>query len=143
MNSVLKDAEIAVEADDASRGLDRHCANRRRANRPSQDTLTPELLQALLEAARAKLDELARSIGAVDAELESLSAVRAQHRALQTACDSLDELDAIGGAELFWDGSTPAAARDEHLRPRARPHRRNSTSASARSKGAGASSSRR
>ena len=82
----------------------------------AQDTLTPELLQALLDAARAKLDELARSIGAVDAELESLSAARAQHRALQTACDALDELGAIGGAELFWDGSTPAGARDEHMR---------------------------
>ena len=87
----------------------------------AQDTLTPELLQALLDEARAKLDELARSIGAVDAELESLSAARAQHRALQTACDALDELDAIGGAELFWDGSTPAGARDEHMgRVRAR-----------------------
>ena len=74
----------------------------------TQDTLTPELLQALLEEARAKLDELARGIGAVDAELESLSDARTQHRALQSACDALDELGAIGGAELFWDGSTPA-----------------------------------
>ena len=87
----------------------------------TRDTLTPELLQALLEESRAKLDELARSIVAVDAELESLSAARAQHQALQTACDALDELVAIGGTELFWDGSTPAGARDEHMgRVRAR-----------------------
>ena len=107
MNSALKDAEIAVETDatqvDATQGD------------ATQDTLTPELLQALLEEARAKLDELARSIGAVDAELESLSDARTQHRALQAACDALDELGAIGGAELFWDGSTPAGARDEHM----------------------------
>jgi outer membrane biosynthesis protein TonB len=87
----------------------------------TRDTLTPQQMQALLEGARAKLDELARNIGAVDTELESLSAARAQHRALQAACDSLDELRSIGGAELFWDGSTPAGARDEHMgRVRAR-----------------------
>ena len=118
MNSVLKDVEIAVETDAMDVGAQQIDARQIDA---AQDTLTPELLQTLLDAARAKLDELARSIGAVDAELESLSAARAQHRALQTACDALDELDATGGAELFWDGSTPAAARDEHLgRVRAR-----------------------
>ena len=113
MNSALKDAEIAVETDATPVDATQVDA--------TQDTLAPELLQALLEEARAKLDELARSIGAVDAELESLSDARAQHRALQTACDALDELGAIGGAELFWDGSTPAGARDEHMaRARAR-----------------------
>ncbi len=118
MNSVLKDAEIAVETDATQVGAQQIDARQIDA---AQDTLTPELLQALLDAARAKLDELARSIGAVDAELESLSAARTQHRALQTACDALDELGATGGAELFWDGSTPAGAPDEHMgRVRAR-----------------------
>jgi len=113
VNSVLTDAEIAVETDSAqvdATGVD-----------AAKDTLTPDLLQALLEEARAKLDELARSIGAVDAELESLSAARAQHQALQVACDALDELGAIGGAELFWDDSTPAGERVQHMaRVRAR-----------------------
>ena len=118
MNSVLKDAEIEVEIDATQVGAEEIDVKQIDA---AQDTLTPELLQALLDAARAKLDELARSIAAVDAELESLSAARTQHRALQTACDALDELGAIGGAELFWDGSTPAGARDEHMgRVRAR-----------------------
>ena len=112
MNSVLKDLETPVATDAAQ--VD--ARNRRAQIDATRDTLTPLQLQALLEEARAKLDELARSIGAVDAELESLSAARAQHRALQAACDSLDELGAIGGAELFWDGSTPADARDEHMR---------------------------
>jgi outer membrane biosynthesis protein TonB len=113
VNSALKDSEIAVETDASQVDATQVDA--------TQDTLTPELFQALLEEARAKLDELARSIGAVDAELESLSDARTQHRALQTACDALDELGAIGGAELFWDGSTPAGARDEHMaRVRAR-----------------------
>ena len=113
MNSVLRDPETPV-ATDATQVVAAQID-------ATQDILTPQQLQSLLEGARAKLDELARSIVAVDAELESLSAARAQHRALQAACDSLDELGAIGGAELFWDGSTPADARDEHMhRARAR-----------------------
>ena len=123
MNSVLKDAEIAVEADSMQveeaqidpREIDTAQIDTAHID-AAQDTLTPELLQALLEAARARLEELARNIAAVDAELESLSAARAQHQALQTACDSLDELVTMGGAELFWDGSTPAGAHDEHMR---------------------------
>ena len=118
MNSVLKDAEIAVETDATQ--VDAQQIDARQID-AAQDTLTPELLQALLDAARAKLDELARSIGACDAELEALSAARTQHRALQAACDALDELGATGGAELFWGGSTPAGAPDEHMgRVRAR-----------------------
>jgi outer membrane biosynthesis protein TonB len=118
VNSVLKDAEIAVEAD--STQVEEAQTDAEQLNSAqidaTQDTLTPELLQALLEEARAKLEELARNIAAVDAELEALSAARAQHQALQAACDSLDELVATGGAELFWDGSTPASAHDEHMR---------------------------
>ena len=110
MNSVLRDPETPVATDAAQVDVAQIDAAQFDA---TLDTLT---LQVLLEGARAKLDELARSIVAVDAELESLSAARAQHRALQAACDSLDELGAIGGAELFWDGSTPAGARDEHMR---------------------------
>jgi hypothetical protein len=118
VNSVLNDAEIAVETDAAQVDAAQGAATPVDA---TQDTLTPDLLQALLEEARAKLDELARGISAVDAELESLSAARAQHQALQTACDALDELRAIGGAELFWDDSTPLGARDQHMgRVRAR-----------------------
>lgn len=118
MNSVLNEAEIAVETDAAPSDAAQVDATQIDA---TQDTLTPDLLQALLQEARAKLDELARSIGAVDAELEALSDARAQYRALQTACDALDELRAIGGAELFWDGNTPVGARDVHMgRVRAR-----------------------
>ena len=62
MNSVLKDAEIAVETDAMDVGAQQIDASQIDS---AQDTLTPELLQALLDAARAKLDELARSIGAV------------------------------------------------------------------------------
>jgi hypothetical protein len=113
VNSVLRDFETPVATDAEQVDAAQIDAPQIDATR---DTLTPQQLQALLEGARAKLDELARSIVAVDAELESLSAATAQHRALQAACDSLDELRSIGGAELFWDGSTPVAARDEHMR---------------------------
>jgi hypothetical protein len=110
VNSVLRDPETPVATDAAQ--IDAPQAEAAQID-ATRDTL---ILQALLEDARAKLDELARGIVAIDAELESLSAARAQHRALQAACDSLDELGAMGGAELFWDGSTPADARDEHMR---------------------------
>jgi outer membrane biosynthesis protein TonB len=123
VNSVLNDAEIAVEADATQADATQVDASQGDATPvdATQDSLTPDLLQALLEEARAKLDELARGISAVDAELESLSAARAQHQALQAACDALDELRAIGGAELFWDDSTPLGARDQHMgRVRAR-----------------------
>jgi hypothetical protein len=98
VNSVQKDLEVAVEIDS------------------TQDTLTPQQLQALLEDARTKLDDLARGVCAVDAELASLSTVRAQHVALQAACDALDNLGASGGAHLFWDGNTAVSARDEQMR---------------------------
>jgi hypothetical protein len=123
VNSVLTNAEIAVETDAtevAAAQLDTTQVDATQVD-ATRDTLTPDLLQALLVEARAKLDELARGISAVDAELESLSAARAQHQALQAACDALDELRAIGGAELFWDSSTPLGARDQHMgRVRAR-----------------------
>jgi outer membrane biosynthesis protein TonB len=97
VNSVQTHPEVSVEIDS------------------TEDTLTPQQLQALLEEARTKLDDLARNVCAVDAELASLSNARAQHVALQTACDALDDLAAAGGANLFWDG-TVAAARDEQIR---------------------------
>jgi hypothetical protein len=98
VNSVHTEPEVPMEVDAA------------------EDTSTPQQLQELLEGARAKLDELARGVSAVDAELESLSATRAQHLALRSACDALDELGATGGAELFWDGCTPSSLPDEHMR---------------------------
>jgi hypothetical protein len=82
----------------------------------ADDTLTPQQLQALLEGARTKLDDLARSVCTVDAELAALATARAQHIALQAACDALDELGATGGAELFWDSNAAPGARDEQMR---------------------------
>ena len=98
MNSVLAEPEVSMEFD------------------ATEDTLIPQQLQALLEGARAKLDDLARGVSAVDAELESLSTARTQHLALQSACDALDALGATGGATLFWDGRTLSGPPDEHLR---------------------------
>jgi hypothetical protein len=41
---------------------------------------------------------------------------RTQHRLLQEACGALEELKKTGGAALFWDDKTAAAASDEHMR---------------------------
>lgn len=70
----------------------------------------------LLEQARAKLDDRARELCAVDAELEALSSERKQHHLLQAACDALKELDSLGGAGLFWGDATAAGTRDDQLR---------------------------
>jgi outer membrane biosynthesis protein TonB len=79
-------------------------------------TVTAQELETLLAQSRAKLDDLARDICTVDAELDALATERKQHLLLQSACDTLNELGESGGAELFWGRAIPAGARDEHMR---------------------------
>ena len=50
-----------------------------------------------------QLDELERRRDGVDAELQACSGQRHQFRLLGTILRSLDELEASGGAELFWN----------------------------------------
>ncbi|MFC5593136.1 AgmX/PglI C-terminal domain-containing protein [Lysobacter niastensis] len=54
--------------------------------------------------ARARLDELARDLAAVDEELEALAGERVRHRLLEQACHTLEELNRAGGSGLFWNG---------------------------------------
>lgn len=53
---------------------------------------------------RARLDELARDLAAIDGEIESFAGERIRHRLLEQACQALEELHQAGGADLFWDG---------------------------------------
>jgi hypothetical protein len=75
-----------------------------------------QALRAQLAQARERLDGLVRDLHAADAELEYLAPQRQQHRLLQTACAALEELGALGGAELFWGGGTADRDGDAHLR---------------------------
>jgi len=66
---------------------------------PSQEE---QALTAQLELARERLDARVRDLRAVDDELAELSVEREQHRLLRQVCDSLDELERVGAARLFW-----------------------------------------
>ena len=79
------------------------------------EDIRPEDQAALrqnLRTERIKLDELVRALHAIDATLEGLDAERSKYALLATACNALHELDAMGGASLFWserDQGIPAA----------------------------------
>jgi hypothetical protein len=88
------------------------------------DTTNPHDEQALrtqLKQARETLDGLVRNLRSVDAEIEGLSGQRRQHDLLEQACNALEELSSLGGAELFWGARTPAEERLAHVR-HARSH---------------------
>lgn len=74
--------------------------------------------QALAERiaqARARLDELAQDLTALDGQIESFDADRARHRLLEQACRALEELHQAGGADLFWDGLVAGGEWPSHL----------------------------
>jgi hypothetical protein len=73
----------------------------------------PGLLGQVAQA-RERLEGLVRELRAVDRELEALATERTQYRLLDQVCGALEELRALGAAELFWGGR--AGAEPEHLR---------------------------
>ena len=81
-----------------------------------QEVATSQELKARLTEAQQNLDDLARDLSAVDAELDALSPERQQHRTLQTICDGLDDLAKLGGTALFWGGSAAPEAIDSQMR---------------------------
>jgi hypothetical protein len=73
-------------------------------------------LAAELAQARQVIDALASDLHAVDGELEELSTERAQYGVLLEACNSLDKLDKMGGAALFWGESADSGASADYVR---------------------------
>jgi hypothetical protein len=73
-------------------------------------------LEAQLELARKRLDGLVDDLRGIDAELEALADERQRYQVLQRVCGALDELDELGGAELFWGGASVSGGAHEHLR---------------------------
>lgn len=63
-----------------------------------------EAIRSELEHARVRLDGLASELGAVDADLESLSDERRQIELVESVCASLEKLNELGGSDLFWQG---------------------------------------
>lgn len=80
-----------------------------------QDAVAPGPLDERIAEARARLDELAGGLAAVDEDLDAFAPERARHRLLEQACHTLEELNHAGGADLFWDGLATDAERAGHI----------------------------
>jgi hypothetical protein len=76
-----------------------------------QHTLIAQLAQV-----RGKVDALVGDLRAVDGELDCLATERKQHRVLHDLCASLDELNALGAADLFWGDDVAVAAGETQVR---------------------------
>ena len=63
-------------------------------------------LQAQVRDSEQALEKLEQDLHAVDAELADLAAQSGKFEALGSVCRSLEELENLGGAELFWDTET-------------------------------------
>jgi hypothetical protein len=59
-------------------------------------------LRAQVELVRGRLEGLAAELRAVDDEVESLAPQRKHHELLEQACGSVEKLDELGAASLFW-----------------------------------------
>ena len=80
-----------------------------------------ETLRQQLRAARERSDALASDLNAVDDELLELATDRRKFKLLQDVCQSLDELDEMGAAALFWGddvGAHSAGSRLAEIRGR-------------------------
>jgi len=73
-------------------------------------------LRAELRAARERLDRLVHDLRIVDGELDGLETERRQYGLLQEACSSLEALDQMGAADLFWSGRDLGSSGADHLR---------------------------
>jgi outer membrane biosynthesis protein TonB len=67
-------------------------------------------LQAQVRGSEQALEKLERDLQAVDAELAELATQSGKFEALGNVCQSLEELENLGGAELFWDNDAQSAS---------------------------------
>ena len=67
-----------------------------------------------VEQSRGRLQDLTDDLRTVEGEVDSLGPQRVQHELLQQACASLEKLDELGAAALFWgDRIAPAQAEEQ------------------------------
>lgn len=76
----------------------------------SANPLEQPTLHARLAEAREKIAALEKKQRAVDSELQDMSEQRQQYQLLEQVCSSLNKLDEMGAAGLFWGEHTQAAA---------------------------------
>ncbi len=65
--------------------------------------------------ARQKLDGLQHDLATVDGELEALSDQRYRYELLDRVCGSLEELEQLGAAKLFWGQSSDLERTAAHV----------------------------
>lgn len=75
-----------------------------------------ETLRKELRAAREKIDQLVGDLRGVDRELEELSGEQEQYTLLRSVCTSLDQLEELGGGDLFWDAQDAGGGAADRLR---------------------------
>ena len=80
-----------------------------------------QLLRTEFEQSEQQLSELERSLQGVNDELESLAEKGHEFDVLGRICRSLEELEDLGSADLFWSSQDDSNARSEKL---ARAHRK-------------------
>jgi TonB family protein len=74
-----------------------------------------EVLRQQIVDARQQLSGLETDLTGIDAELDGLGEQRETYELLEQACGTLEKLDALGAAKLFWGESTEKPT-DEHIR---------------------------
>ncbi len=81
----------------------------------SENSGQEQSLRQQVDQSERVLDDLERDLFAIDAELEVLAQNHQQYQILSEVCRSLDELDNLGVAQLFWN-KVSGEDRAEHLR---------------------------
>jgi hypothetical protein len=81
-----------------------------------------ELLRQQIAAAEKSLNGLQQTLHGIDNELEGLGEQRQTFELLEQACGTLEKLDAIGAAELFWGNDAQERTADHVRRARERAH---------------------
>ncbi|MCZ6539006.1 MAG: AgmX/PglI C-terminal domain-containing protein [Chloroflexi bacterium] len=74
-----------------------------------------ESLREKVRLSEKHLDDLERDLRAIDSELEALQKKTHRYEVLAQVCRSLEELEDVGGTNLFWDGQSGPENPAEHL----------------------------
>ena len=72
-------------------------------------------LRARVEQSELDLKGLERDLSSIDGELEALAEKRHQYVLLSSVCQSLEELDSLGGLHLFWSGGDAQETQADRL----------------------------
>jgi outer membrane biosynthesis protein TonB len=75
-----------------------------------------QILRDQVERSEKILDGLGRDLHAIDAELSDFAQKHHHYDLLSQACRSLEELENLGAADLFWGGPADSDARKDQLR---------------------------